>query len=173
MSAKSNHLYRRAEPTAQSPRRELFASDVHRGLNRFGTRISCGAGPFRVPVFDILYHGFCRFPIPAGGKIVFSIAATSVGAAPLRMTNLPGGGGEFPLPGQITEGGAGQGRTPAETKDILTDIHKYIANALHDKLTPAEIGKINLSSLGDAALVSSMLHDAYSICMDFYGDSNK
>ena len=67
----------------------------------------------------------------------------------------------------------GQGRTPAETKDILTDIHKYIANALHDKLTPAEIGKINLSSLGDAALVSSMLHDAYSICMDFYGDSNK
>ena len=66
----------------------------------------------------------------------------------------------------------GQGRTPAETKDILTDIHKYIANALHDKLTPAEIGKIDLSSLGDASLVSSMLHDAYSICMDYYGDSN-
>lgn len=50
----------------------------------------------------------------------------------------------------------GQGRTPAETKEILVEIHKYIANTLHDKLTPAEIGKIDLSKLSSAALVSSM-----------------
>ena len=66
----------------------------------------------------------------------------------------------------------GQGRTPAETKEILVEIHKYIANTLHDKLTPAEIGKIDLSKLSGAALVSSMLHDAYTTCMDYYGDSS-
>ena len=66
-----------------------------------------------------------------------------------------------------------RGRTPAETKAILTEIHNYIANTLHYKLSPEEIGKIDLSNLNKEAVVSSMLQDAYSACMHYYGDNNK
>ena len=61
------------------------------------------------------------------------------------------------------------GRSPEETHRILKDVHGYIDGSLRNNMTPADIGTIDLSKIAADTIVSSMLDDAFYICMTFYG----
>lgn len=61
------------------------------------------------------------------------------------------------------------GRSPEETHRILKDVHGYIDGSLRNNITPADIGTIDLSKIAADTIVSSMLDDAFYICMTFYG----
>lgn len=63
-----------------------------------------------------------------------------------------------------------QGRTPEDTLRILNDVHGYIDGTLRNKLTPADVGRIDLTQIETNKIVSDMLNDAFSTCMTFYGD---
>lgn len=61
------------------------------------------------------------------------------------------------------------GRTPEDTHSILKDVHDYIDGTLRSKLTPVDIGKINLSNMDADTIVASMLDDAFTTFITFYG----
>ena len=62
-----------------------------------------------------------------------------------------------------------RGRTPENTRTILQDVHEYIDGTLRSNLSTTEIDKIDLSRMGADSIVSTMLDDAFSTCMTFYG----
>lgn len=65
-----------------------------------------------------------------------------------------------------------QGRTPAEARAVLDEIHKYIADTLHDKLTPKDLQNIDLGRLNASSVVSATLQDAFKTFSYYYGDNS-
>lgn len=64
----------------------------------------------------------------------------------------------------------GQGKTPEETLGILKEVHGYIDGTLRNKLTTNDIKQMNLSNMSINGMVSTMLDEAFAVCMNIYGD---
>lgn len=67
----------------------------------------------------------------------------------------------------------GHGRAPTEKFAILDEMHKYIADTIHDVLTEREIEKIDLANLNASTIVMDILKDAFNVCARFYGEAIK
>ena len=56
---------------------------------------------------------------------------------------------------------------------ILDEMHKYVADTIHDVLTEREIKKIDLANLNASTIVMDTLKDAFNVCARFYGEAIK
>ena len=62
-----------------------------------------------------------------------------------------------------------QGRTPEDARSILDEVHGYIDGILRERLNHRNLGEIDLSKMDAERIVSEMLNDAFSACVDIYG----
>lgn len=67
----------------------------------------------------------------------------------------------------------GHDRASTEKFAILDEMHKYIADIIHDVLTEHEIKKIDLANLNASTIVMDTLKDAFNVCARFYGEAIK
>ncbi len=63
-----------------------------------------------------------------------------------------------------------RGKTPAQTADILKDMHEYIENSIDGELDLSGLKTVDFSDIGTSQIVDSILMDALSVFEKYYGE---
>ena len=63
-----------------------------------------------------------------------------------------------------------KGKTPAQTSEILNDMHEYIENTIDGDLNLDNLRTVDFSNMGTAQVVEDALRDALSVFEKYYGE---
>ena len=63
-----------------------------------------------------------------------------------------------------------KGKTPAQTSEILNDMHEYIENSIDGDLNLDNLRTVDFSNMGTAQVVEDALRDALSVFEKYYGE---
>ena len=63
-----------------------------------------------------------------------------------------------------------KGKTPAQTSEILNDMHEYIKNSIDGDLNLDNLRTVDFSNMGTAQVVEDALRDALSVFEKYYGE---
>ena len=63
-----------------------------------------------------------------------------------------------------------QGKTPAQTSEILNDMHEYIENSIDGDLNLDNLRTVDFSNMETAQVVEDALRDALSVFEKYYGE---
>ena len=63
-----------------------------------------------------------------------------------------------------------KGKTPAQTAEILKDMHDYIANSTDSELNLGNLNDIDFSNMGNSQIVNNALRDTFSVFERYYGE---
>lgn len=63
-----------------------------------------------------------------------------------------------------------KGRTPAQTLEILNDMHDYIANSIDSELNLDSLKTVDFSNMGSSQIVENALQEALSVFERHYGE---
>lgn len=63
-----------------------------------------------------------------------------------------------------------KGRNPAQTTEIITDMHEYIENSIDGDLDLTKIKTVNFSDMHTSEIVKDALFDALSVFERYYGE---
>lgn len=63
-----------------------------------------------------------------------------------------------------------RGKTPAQTADILKDMHEYIENSIDGELDLSGLKTVDFSDIGASRIVENILIDALSVFEKYYGE---
>lgn len=63
-----------------------------------------------------------------------------------------------------------KGRSPAQTADIIKDMHEYIENSIDGDLDLHKLKTVNFSDMRASEIVNDALRDAFSVFERYYGE---
>lgn len=63
-----------------------------------------------------------------------------------------------------------KGRSPAQTADIIRDMHEYIENTLDGDLDLSTLSTVDFSRISASEIVKDALRDAFSVFERYYGE---
>ena len=63
-----------------------------------------------------------------------------------------------------------KGKTPAQTSEILNDMHEYIENSIDGELNLNNLKTVDFSNMGTSQIVEDALRDALSVFEKYYGE---
>ena len=63
-----------------------------------------------------------------------------------------------------------KGKTPAQTAEILNDMHQYIENSIDGDLDLANLKTVDFTNMGTSRIVEDALRDALSAFEKYYGE---
>lgn len=61
-----------------------------------------------------------------------------------------------------------KGKTPAQTSEILNDMHEYIENSIDGDLNLDNLRTVDFSNMGTAQVVEDALRDVLSVFEKYY-----
>lgn len=61
-------------------------------------------------------------------------------------------------------------KPPAQTSEILNDMHEYIENSIDGDLNLDNLRTVDFSNMGTAQVVEDALRDALSVFEKYYGE---
>ena len=61
-------------------------------------------------------------------------------------------------------------KTPAETKELIQKMNKYISDELHSKLSLEDLKNVDFNHMHSSNIVAKALEDAYQVFETFYGE---
>ena len=61
-------------------------------------------------------------------------------------------------------------KTPAETKELIQKMNKYISDELHSKLGLEDLKNVDFNQMHSSNIVAKALEDAYQVFEMFYGE---